>query len=192
MVLNIVRSFISPSTKVVDSKGIKEQVFSGNVRFAKSIVSVKNVCAYRADTRSPETIRKYGFSGTNSIDPSEVRVFGDKTVFASGSKTGVETFIKTAGFTNNNDFCYLYKIKTSGHQVFSFSENFKKHSDELITGISCLANNTLELTKEAAKHLTKDAIQKDYLAVDELQIEGPIKPSSIKHIETIRMSQLRK
>jgi len=188
MLSSKIQSFFPSFTKATNSSNeAKNQVISGNVTFAKSILDVKNSSAYRIDTRSPETIRKFGFSGTNNNDPLEVRVFGDKTVFASGTKGGVEKFMKSDGFINDKSFCHIYKINTTNHKVFSFAKNYKENPDELIAGISRLATKELGLLREEAMRLAAKSIHNDYLAVDELQIEGPIKPESIKHIETVKM-----
>lgn len=188
MLSSKVQSFFPSFTNIVSkNKEEKNNNTLGNVTFAKSVVSIKNTCVYRADTRSPETVRKHGFSGTKSIDPLEVRVFGEKTVFASASKAGVDKFIKSDGFHTDERFCHIYKIKTGKHKVFSFSENFKRNPSELIEGISRLAIKELGLSPEEARRWTTESIRNDYLAVDELQIEGPVNPKFIEHIETVKM-----
>ena len=183
-----VYSFISSKIGITHkSREAKNEVASGNVTFAKSIIEVKNSSAYRIDTRSPETIRKNGFSGTNNNDPLEVRVFGDKTVFASGNKKGLENFIKSDGFNHDKKVSYVYKINTSNHKVFSFAQNFKANPGELIEGISQLATKELALPQEEAIEMATQALHDDYLAVDELQIQGPVKPENIEHIATVEL-----
>lgn len=183
-----VYSFISSKFGATHkSQEAKNQVASGNVKFAKSIIEVKNSCAYRVDTRSPETIRKNGFTGTHNSDPLEVRVFGDKTVFASGNNEGLKTFIKSHGFIHDAKTSYVYKINTSGHKVFSFAKNFKENPGELIAGVAQLAAKELALPQEEAIEMAAQALHDDYLAVDELQIQGPIKPENIEHIDTVEL-----
>lgn len=80
---------------------------------------------------------------------------------------------------------HLYQIETNKQQVFSFRENMDKNPTSLINGIANLAIRELGIPQGEALALAKDAIHSNYLAVDEVQVEGPISPLSIKHINTI-------
>ena len=162
---------------------------AGNVTFVKSVTSVRNTTVYRADTRSPETIRKFGFSGTNSNEPGEVRVFGKNTVFASTSKEKVKDFIHMIEHQGQSKKYHLYQIQTKKQEVFSFRENMDKNPTSLINGIADLAVQELGIPQDEAVELAKSAIQSDYLAVDEVQVEGPISPANIKHIDTISIDE---
>jgi len=177
-----ITSFVSSFYKTSSSTPAPK---AGNVTFAKSVSSVRNTTVYRADTRSPATIKKFGFSGTNSNEPCEVRVFGKNTVFASTSKEKVKDFIHMIKHQGQSKKYHLYQIETNKQQVFSFRENMDKNPTSLINGIANLAIRELGIPQDEALALAKDAIHSNYLAVDEVQVEGPISPLSIKHINTI-------
>lgn len=160
----------------------------GNVTFTKSVRSVKNSTVYRADTRPPAIIKQFGFSGTNSNEPCEVRVFGKDTVFASGSKDKAKNFVNLIDHQGKKQTYYLYQIKTNRQEVFSFKENMYKNPASLVDGVADLAIRELKISKNEARALARSAIDTDYLAVDEVQIKGPISPSNIEHIDTININ----
>ena len=106
-------------------------------------------------------------------------------MFASASLTGAKKFIHFIDSLGREKKNYIYQINTNGHQVFSFAENHKANPKELTEGIAQLAIKELDVTEEDATALAQEALHKDYLAVDEVQIKGPILPSMIKHIDTM-------
>lgn len=151
------------------------------------MISLNNKVAYRYDSRSPDTIKVSGFSGTLSRATEEVRVFGHNNVFSSRTKQGAKEFLQLNKFTGQEKIQNLYEIDTRGLQTFSFVENYRKNPIALIESIADLALSGLQqgFSKDEARLFARDALNTQFNFVDELHINGPIPPSRIKHLTTI-------
>jgi len=157
---------------------------TGNINLAGMIVSDNNKIAYRYDSRSPDIIKACGFSGTLGRDDAEVRVFGNNNIFASRTKQGAKEFLNHNKFDGQSKIQFLYEINTHGLKSFSFVDNFKTNPVALV---ECIANLVPSIPKDQARLYAREALTGQFNLVDELHINGPIPPSRIKHVTTVRI-----
>lgn len=159
---------------------------TGNVSFTDCIVSAENTTLYRAVEAPVESIMKTGFTGTAFDSPKEPCLFGKRTVFTSRSAEGVKEFIRMREkHSTEKSFYNLFKIDTDGQRYFSFSDNYKQFPESLIESFARKIEKLGHTYYPHARVQAQRNLEKVYVHVDEVHLEGPIPPKLITFIEGI-------
>ena len=143
--------------------------------------------AYCASGQAPEEVLRDGFQGTRVTNWPD-NVFGHRTVFASGSRTGLYQFIHSGLSGATTDFpiddYYLYKITIPEHvPTFSIRKALERTSREHLA---------LQFMTRFPRDLPFRSVRQQYATyldlvdagneVDELDLQGPIAPEYIEFV----------
>lgn len=147
-----------------------------------NIKSVVNTTFFRADTRPPDEVKRRGFAGTASVIEGEIRMFDDRTVFAASTLEDCIKFVEMIDHEDNPMEYHFYKFTLNEGESFSF--NSVEDKESLINALAIYAMNDMGASRSEAMDLARFAVDNHYLAVNEVQLKGPINGQGIDYLKS--------
>ncbi|MGP3591810.1 hypothetical protein [Vagococcus sp. WN89Y] len=145
-----------------------------------NIHSVENTTFYRADTRPPEVIARSGFAGSANAIPGEIRLFGNRTVFASSTFEDCRKFIAMIDHENIPGEYHFYKLYIKKGESFNFDSIMDKAI--LINALATLTKEEFVMADSEAMLYAHFAVEEYYPKVKVVQVKGPVDAENIHYL----------